>query len=445
MSDVDVQRDKPRVRLVGVLTALCLALVALAGCSDPYDPSGPSDELAAGQLCLPGTADCPDHVLLRRTAAIGADRVDFRLTNLGSDQARITVRATLPAGVSLDAGTDTDASAPDVAPPDVGTSDAGDAGSAGDAPSVVASRSYTLAAGESVADRFVQDELFTHTSFTLAIQCDACQATLDYSLGSEPLECRSDDDCSGVWVCSQADGRCVECLHNSDCADNQTCDMTTRSCTPPTASGCSQTPISPLSWLAGVLGLVALVVLGRRRLLAAVFAASLVLVIDLAPAHAAPPRAGVNLGVGWRFLSGELGANTKRGIGITIDQELRSDHFGGRVELGASYFLTTQQAPPLSHELMMYSVALGPLAYFAVGPTEVAVGLDYRHVGLVSNSLVRLTGPDVNHGAAGATVEVRYRLAPIDLMVRGGYHPIFGLNSSLFTVDLAVGLTAQGD
>jgi hypothetical protein len=160
-------------------------------------------------------------------------------------------------------------------------------------------------------------------------------------------------------------------------------------------------------------------------------------------AEAAPPRAGVNLGFGSRFLTGELGDHAQRGIGMSLSQELRGEYFGARVELGASYFLTAQPTPPVTRELQLYTVALGPQLYVPIGPTQVVVGVDYRHLGLVSNSLEAMTGPELNHSAAGGTVEVRYRMAPLEVSLRGGYHPIFGLDGSLFSIDLAVGLATE--
>jgi hypothetical protein len=160
-------------------------------------------------------------------------------------------------------------------------------------------------------------------------------------------------------------------------------------------------------------------------------------------AYAAPPRAAVNMGVGSRFLSGDLGEFTQRGIGMSLSQELRGVYFGGRVELGASYFLTDQPTPPLAREFELYTVAIGPQVYLPVGPARIVFGLDYRHLGLVSNSLTEFTGPGLNYSAAGGTVEVRYPLASFEVMLRGGFHPIFGLDGSLFSIDLAMGLAAD--
>lgn len=411
----------------GVLYLLTVVVLA-AACSDPYEETGPADEIEIGELCAPSTPDCPSSKLLRRTSALGANRLDFQLTNEGASAAEITVAALPPDAEP----------ATDVLLQDVGA----------DFPSVdLVARSYTLAPGEAVADRFVQEALFTRASFRLVVRCDDCTALLEYALGSEPLECRADDECSGGWICREEVGRCVQCLDDNDCADTQTCSLTSYRCGPEEASGCSQArgdnPLdSPLPYALGSLLLVGFAARRDPKLLIALLAAGCILTAA-STAHAEPPRAAFNLGMGSRFLTGDLGAQTERGIGISVSQELRTTYFGGRVELGASYFLTTQDAPPLSHELEMYSLAIGPQAYIPAGHFQLVVGLDYRHVGLVSNSLVRFTGPDVNYNAAGGSLEVRYRLAPLELMLRGSYHPVFGLDSSLFSIDFAVGLAAE--
>lgn len=419
------------MRLGGVV--VIWAALFCVSCSDPYEQTGPPDEIAMGELCVPATSDCPSSVGLQRASSLGANRLDFQLTNLG-DPAEISVEALLPEEPGSDAS-DADAS----------DADGGDV----DEPSspLLVSQSYVLSSGEAVADRFIQEALFARQSFQLRLRCTDCTARLEYVLGSEPLECRSDGDCSGSWLCDEPVGRCVECLRDNHCSETQTCSPTTYRCTPEEASGCAHTPghtpLEPaLPFTLGALALAAAIGCRHRRLVAGL-AVGAVLLTAAPKAFAQPPKASLNLGVGSRFLVGKLGDHTKRGIGVSLSQELGGTYLGGRVELGASYFLTQQPPPPLSRELEMYSIALGPLGYIPAGPVEIVVGLDYRHVGVVSNSLVRLTGTDINHSAVGGTVEVRYRTSPFELMLRGGFHPIFGLDSSLFSIDLAVGLTTD--
>ena len=425
-----------RAVVITVIYAIvgALGVVALSACSDPYEESGPPDEVAIGSLCVPATNSCPASAVLHRDSDLGANRLDFAVHNRG-DTAEITVEA-LPTSTT-DQG--------DTAPVD---SDDAEVEPVSQGPLFI-SRSYVLRDGESTTDRFVQEELFTRKSFRLELRCDGCEARLEYTLASEPLECRSDDDCSGGWLCSQGDGRCVECLNDGDCAEDQTCASTSRRCTPDSPAGCAHPGGGPVGsggiWL---LGLVALVWLRRRRTWRPAASAAAAVVVALAAtlgastAHAETPRASFSLGVGPRLLTGDLGEVTQRGIGVSVAQELRTRYIGGMFELASSYYLTSQPAPPLSRELQVYSVSVGPKFYLPIGPIEASLGIDYRHIGLVSNSLIRTTGPQVNHAAVGGTLEVRYRVAPFDLMLRTGFHPILSLEGSVVSIDLAVGLSA---
>lgn len=422
---VDLNRG---ARLVALLAA-SLALGAV-GCSDPYEETGPADEVQVGTLCTPQTPRCPEAVVLRRGSPVGANRLDFRLIN-EADSATIVVEA-----VSGATKSSTDA-ALDAA-----------RGDTGESPSRYVRRSYSLAAGETVDDRLVQDELLTRRAFQLRLLCDGCQARLEYALASEPLECRSDEDCSGSWLCSQPDGRCVQCLNDSDCAEDQSCESVTRRCTPQQPSGCSQAngPSLPTSaLLLCLLGVGALLVRHRRAVstLSLLVCLTVFALVEPASARAETPRASLSAGVGPRFLTGQLGEQTQRGIGVRVAQELRGSNFGAMFGMGANYFLTTQPAPPLSRELTLYTLSLGPRFYLPVGPIEMVAGLDYRHVGLVSNSLVRLTGPEINHNAAGGTLEARYQMGPFEVTVGGGFHRFFALEGSLVSMDVAVGLSTR--
>ena len=419
-----------------------LCLFALGACSDAYDQSGPADILLEGRLCSPARPDCPSTKTLQRSNELGANRVDFRLTNFGGP-ADIAVIVLL----TLDSETDAGMLDGGLADTGIPAEDAGDTDPGDRLPGVA--RRYQLAAGESINDRFVPEELLTGSTFELSIECDKCEATLDYILATEPLECRLDSHCSSTWVCSRSDGRCVECLTDANCSSTQTCDLTSRQCTPVDEGGCSSAPTGVPSPFCGALLLLFALGWARKhkkfpRLGAILVAATLGgVLLGARPAVAASPNASVQLGVGPRLLTGKLGDVTLRGIGLKVAQEVRWRNFGGQLTLGTSYFVTTQDAPPLSHELQLYSVAIGPQFYLPVGPIEFAVGADFRHIGVVTNSLVRLTGPEINYLGAGGTLQVRYRFGGLAVMLDGGFHPIFGLDSSLFSMNLAIGLVTN--
>lgn len=426
--------------------ALLIAVLGIVavGCSDAYDATGPRDTASAGELCAPPQTDCPSHVTLQRAGALGVSRLDFELRNEGG-ASEVTIEVLREDGptIDLDGSSET------------GTGDASNDAAAGDAgsstnPALLISQTYQLGEGESVTDYIGRETLSTRSQFEVHLRCDDCQARLTYVLASEPLECRTEDDCGGGWSCDDERGYCVECISNADCSEEQECSMESNRCTPEQAGGCNAAASEHPPWGALVVAIVAFVMVGflnsrRRRKHAAVVGAVLIATaITLAPdeASADPPRAGIHVDLGSRFLMGAMGEETDRGIGLNLSQELRGRHFGGRVELGANYFLTHQPPPPLSRELQMYHVAIGPQFYLPVGPVELFAGVDYRRIGLMANSLVRITGPETNHNALGASLGAQYRAAPFDIGLRAGYQALFGLDSSMITIDFKVGIAS---
>lgn len=442
------------------LFALCIAsFIALIGCSDAYEQTGPDDILASGEICAPGSSDCPSQLTLERGTEVGANQLDFRLENLG-EGAEITLKATVQtADVEDTVDLDAEGKLPTIPlqprraeEPDTFT---------------LVERSYQLGAHEVIYDRLVSRELLTVPRFQLSLSCEDCSAALEFTQFSAALECRNDDECGGTWACNRQDGRCVECLKDSHCGSGQSCDPASNTCVPPELGGCATNSSAPAPLSVWVLGFLASIFLalkarrsflarkrrrsaGRARVLersggALLFSA---LLFCLAAgfsqtAQAAAPSSALRLGVGPRFLSGKLGENTKRGIGLSVSQHVRGRYIGAQVTVGASYYLTTQQAPPLTNELQLYTVALGPQFYLPIEPVEVSLGADVRQVGLITNSLARITGPGLNYAAAGATAQVRYRLAGVSLILDGGFHPIIGLGSSLITLNISVGLETE--
>lgn len=422
------------------VSSLIVALIipAAIGCGDAFEETGPRDAIESGQICVPESETCRAATTLRRDGAVGVNRLDFELQNDGE-----------PTEVTIDILRD---GASAVSPPDAGDTgrsdaDSADAGGASDAGArpderLVASHTFQLGEGEAVTDHIGRDELSTFDAFTVRLRCDGCSATMTYVLASEPLECRSDDDCGGGWLCDDERGQCIECTSNADCSEGQTCSTQIGRCEPE-QSGCATSgspPVTPFVLLC--VAAACLWFVRRRPRLAGALVALVILFGPLATVRADTPRASIDIGAGSRFLTGEMGEHTDRGIGFHVSQELRGDHVGGRLELGAHYFLTHQPAPPLSRELQMYSAAAGPQFYLPVGPAELVAGADYRRVGLMSNALIRITGPENNHHAVGANAGVRYRLAPLEVAIRGGFQSLIGLDSSMVTIDLSVGLAS---
>jgi uncharacterized protein (TIGR03382 family) len=359
---------------------------------------------------------------------VGANQLDYEVANLGDEPADIVIRVSIPSDSTEADAADTDS----------------------EEPSTLLELTERVDANATQLGRLTQDQLTTRDTLVVGIDCDKCDAEFDYTLTNEPLECRTDDDCTGPWVCLEDFGRCVECESGADCEAEQTCSLQTNRCEPPASGGCQTAPQSnPLGFAAGVAILFALLALVRRRrrapraMCAGLLAAGLLVGAPTDANAADPPRATFGLGVGPRWFTGDLAGVTKRGIGLSIDQELRWRHFGAAVQLGTRYHLTTQDPPPLSRELQVYTISAGPRGYFSVGDVSFTASAEYQHVGLVTNSLIRVTGTQLNYGSAGGSLGVRYSISALELGARAGFYPVFGLGGSLLSVDLTVRLSVK--
>lgn len=406
-----------RLRTVGCRLAILFLFVLLATCV----PS-PSDPLDYGTLCVPADAECPDFVVLEREVT-GRNQVDWVVTNTGDSAAVVEVLA-LVSGTQETGLTEID-------------------------PDQLVARRETppLAPGESRDDRFTPQDLGVREGFVFAVRCPLCTVQVDWVFSTVPRDCFEDEDCPAGWLCDDTAGRCVECLVNADCNEDQTCNLETGRCDPPeTTAGCATTSGSPDLLLV----LLALVAFRRRRAPAArlVLVARIALTVALlcwtSPATASPPRASLSIGTGARFLSGTLGEQSRRGVGFAIGQELRWRYIGAGIALGTSYFLTAQQPPPLSRQFQTYSVTLGPRFYLPIRWFELAAGGDYRRLGITNNSLVRLTGTRTSFDAVGGQAGFRLRWSGFEIRIEGGAHQLLQLPTTMFSADLLVGFTNPG-
>lgn len=422
-------RGRRRVGAVLIAMVACMLLAVSTSCSDSFRRSGPSDQVSAGTLCLPSSETCPNAKRLVRDDVVGTNQIDYELSNLGDVKTTVRLRVLTPSTATED------------------VADAGD--TAGGGTSTLVEIERQIESNSSVTGRLSRTQLTTRDVLVLTISCDECDAELDYAFTNEPLECGTDEDCTGPWVCLENSGRCVECESSEQCDPEQTCSQQTNRCEPPSTGGCSTPGPAAPTWPWIAVAAFMLVALVRRASLSAALIGAVFLTIASPVAlpstaeAAEPPRATFGMGIGPRWFTGELGSVTKRGIGLNVDQELRWRHFGAAVQLGTRYHLTTQQPPPLSRELQVYTVAAGPRAYFAVGDVSLMATAEYQHVGLVSNSLVRLTGSRLNYGSAGGSIAARYTFSFVELGLRAGFHPVFGLDGSLVSVDLTVRLAVK--
>jgi hypothetical protein len=418
---------RPRPGLLAIAAFLTLVSI-VAGCGTS------PDSVSSNSICSPGTSDCPSRRSIARSQT-GQNVLDVRVINHGPEA---TVFLDVAPRLEDAAGAD-----------DVGASMAREG---------IFPVDYRLGADESTTDRFGPAELPTRDQLELQIgcrtcaECDApCRVETEYVYLTEPLECDNDDDCGRDQICRPGTGSCVECLNNGDCEANQTCHEESGRCLPPSSSGCGHTPTGPAVplWLA----LVALGVLVWWSARTRHSTATLSIFAGLAFASillAAPPDAAarnpdstLSLGVGPRFVTGDLGRNVQRGIGAELHESLRWRHVGVDFWIETNYFLTTQQPPPLDHELQIFGFGLGPRGYVPIGPIELTFGIGYQRVGFGPNALIRQTGRDANFHAVGGEIGVGYQFSSFVLRTDAQLQPLIGSKGSLLSFNLAFGMTTQ--
>lgn len=410
-------------------------------CGASTDPS------SLGRICAPGTSNCPDSVQLTRSYP-GRNILDVSVRNRGP-AATVSVligspNVTFPTNdVGADASADTGPSDPDL-------------------PTGTILRRYVLDSGESTSDRFTTTQILTRNTLRISIACtpcpdctDGCDASLQFVRLTESLDCESNDDCSGDRLCDPNLGACVECLDDEDCRVEQRCNSTNGRCVPPIGSGGCRTiggqNATGFFLLTLLMFVVALASRARRR-----SAIHLVCMIALATgivgftlttaprdAQAQGIRSTLSLDAGLRFPTGKLGNLVKRGIGIGLRETLRGRHVGATASIETSYFLTTQPAPPFTRELQMYAFSLGPRGFIPVGSVELAVGADYRRVGLGPNSLVNYTGLSPNYHGLAASLGARYEFRGFEASATVGWRPTFDLEFNVVSVNLGIGVTSR--
>jgi len=407
------------------------AHLAAAGCGSP------AESVANGRLCTPATSDCPSKTRLSGSTA-GRNLLDVALENRGPE-----------ATATLDISFEPEG--------DVQLTDAtnGDSGLNPPGEDPVFPVRYELSPDDRVEDRFHSTEIFNVPRLFVALDCracpnceESCDVQADYVFMTEANECSSDSECSGEKFCNPSAGLCVECLEDSDCNLDQSCDKSSGRCRPPDSRGCSQA-VGPVPLPALLVLLVALVsfrsVSRRPRPSSFALAAALGLSASVLPAEAAAetPGSTLSIGVGPRWVTGPLGRDVQRGIGIELREIVRGRHVGASASIAASYFVTNQPSPPLSRELQVFGFGIGPRAFVPVGPVEVMAGAGYRRVGFAPNALVRRTGTDSNFNAVGGSVGAGYRWSRFVLRVDGSLHPILELEGSLAAGTVSFGVSTR--
>ncbi len=402
----------------------------------------------------------------------GRNAVDFTVENIGADPMMILISARTTQFVEtemdvvedtvedmvmidLDLGLVDNSDVVEVIPDDVVE---GDDGELADLTNPLGTRTRTINPGEIYVDRFSEDELSTGVTLIVEVQCltSICDGVLEFVPLLGQVECRDDLDCSSDQICNDRVGRCIAA--------------------PVVEEGCTQrpspAPVSPtgfaLTWLAGLAWTArrtyqshkranhaqrprasSLSTTPQRRLFFWCAIVATVLALSAAPDRAWAGRGTFDqatsqftAGTGTKIWTGKLAELASPGIALEFTQALQWRWISYQITIDTAYFLTNQQIPPLSRGLQTYSLRTGPRFVAPLGSFRAYLDTEYERLGVISNSLVKTTGPQLNYHGVGGSVGFGW-VSSFLAEIRGGYTHIFGLDSGLVTVEVRFGIIGK--
>lgn len=382
----------------------------------------------------------------------GRNVVDFVLYNQGEEamQVRLTAATVRPsdeggedAGVQ-DSGGGTSLDVPIFLPP-LDATDSPDAEVDADTPDAgfnigdylnglddespnISQRTISVGPGQQRIGRFGEEEGLIGITMIVQVECltPSCQGRLEFVILLGRLECRSSDDCDNDQVCEATTGRCVA-------ASNAGCQVS-----PQARPG----PLWPLALLA----LAALLWWGRRHRSTWMALVACLLLWTALPSTSyanraafSQPTSQLTLSGGLKQWTGALADDAQTGLSLDITEALHYRYLGLQLSVGTAYYLTRQQGPPLSSGMQTYSLRLGPRLIVPWRQFQFLLDVEYERLGLISNSLVSITGPGLSYHAAGVGVSARWVPLPFLMDVRVGYTQVFGLDAGIMGVWLSLG------
>lgn len=257
------------------------------------------------------------------------------------------------------------------------------------------SEPVNVAPGGKVAGRVGFDELGIGDITVVELTCSSpeCDVRVELFFVIEQLDCRSTRDCRNSESCSE-EGYCLR-----------------------TAGGCAAARGARSATMAALL--LGLILLRRRRLKRrsshrAMWAGVLIGVVLTAlpqpDAQAEPIGAQVYFqpGLSTQGFTGNVGRYSSGSIGVHATQGVQVGLLGAYLTLGTDYFLTNQPPPPFTRGLQTFLIAAGPRVAFGIDPMRVFVGVEYAHLGILSNSLTRFSGDRLHFSGIGTNLALRY-------------------------------------
>jgi hypothetical protein len=388
----------------------------------------------------------------------GRNTVDFALYNRGDDTMRVRLTAaTVRPAEEDEADADDMGLAPDIPifiPPTPGGLDVGGVDMGGgfnvtdylnaldeDSPNL-SRRFISVGPGESRIGRFGEEEGLIGVTLIVLLEClsTQCDGRLEFVVLLGRLECRSTDDCDSSQVCQVTTGRCVA-------------DPNADTCATAAPAAPARAPWAALLLLTALLAArrrparaPAALTLAALTLAALTLAALTLAALTLAatPAWAnrtsfEQPTAQLTFSGGLKQWTGALSEDAGSGLSLDITEALHYRYLGFQLSVGTAYYLTQQQAPPLSTGVQTYSLRLGPRLILPFGDFEALLDLEYERLGLISNALIRQTGPGLGFHAFGASASARWVPLPFLVELRAGFTWVPDLDSGQLGLWLSFG------
>ncbi len=143
--------------------------------------------------------------------------------------------------------------------------------------------------------------------------------------------------------------------------------------------------------------------------------------------------------------TGDVGRFASASVGFGATQGIRFGLFGGYLSLSSDFHLTNQPPPPYARGLRTFTVAAGLRITPDIRPIQPIFSFEYANLGVVSNALIRYTGPRQSFNAVGVGAGARMRfLGPFHVEAHLQSRYFFDMNSPTFSIGGTIALGVSG-
>lgn len=141
-----------------------------------------------------------------------------------------------------------------------------------------------------------------------------------------------------------------------------------------------------------------------------ILAAALFCLTGVTAVGQAPREVFFQTGPNTHFFTGDVGQFSSASIGISATQGLQFGIIGATLTIATDFHLTNQPPPPYARGLRTFTIATGIRIMPAGDLIRPIVSVEYANLGVVSNALIRHTGPRQHFNGIGASVGARLQL-----------------------------------